>query len=340
MLPRRSPWRRAALPAALLAACSLLAGCLDLATAQETATPVAPDLITAPAAPAVAGALPSAPATASPAIDWKALAYHAAGCLSRDDWARQGIGTADWDAATVQTRTADVTGDGTPEVLVQLACPTQASSQPDQVVVLTATAAGPDVIGVLSGDVSFRGATVSTDGTTVTLSGPSVAGGDPRCCPAHWATASYRWRGGQFVLVDRLEALTTQPIRREAPVDGRYVGIVRGVGAGELLVDVIDWFEGADATRACRADGVANHGDEWCNAYYFRNADDLVRTVPVADGASLGYLNLTTGEPVHVRDVADLAGTPAVSDSPDIATFFRFTVQGGAVTDLEQIFVP
>lgn len=333
MLPRRTPWTRAALPAALLAAGTLLAGCMDLATAQESpAVPAAPSLVTAPAAP-------TGPTT-QPIADWKTLAYRAAGCLSRDDWLKLGVGTADWDDATVQTRTADVTGDGAPEVLVQLTCPTPTSSQPDQVVVFTGTAAGPTVIGVLHGDVSFRGATVTTDGTTITLSGPSVAGGDPRCCPAHWATASYRWSDGEFTLADRLEALTTRPISRDVPADGGYVGILRGVADHGLLVDVVDWFDGPDAAQACRADGVANHGDEWCNAYYFHDPDDTVRLLPVAGDATLSHLDLTTATPVTVRDVADLAGTSAISDSPDIATFFRFTVHGGEVTDLEQIFVP
>lgn len=135
------------------------------------------------------------------------LAYEALGCASRTEWVAAGLPAGAWDDGTVRRTAADVTGDGVDEVLVQAGCPSATSTPASRVVVLDVSGAAPVLLGVLGGDLFFPEATVSTAGATVTLSGPTVAGDDPTCCPGHVGTVTYAWDGARFVV----EALTEVP---------------------------------------------------------------------------------------------------------------------------------
>ncbi len=317
-----------------LAACSavlLLAGC-DAGTQPAPAGKAAEK----PAAIAVA-----APASgASTPLDWRAPAYAALGCSTRAEWVADGLPADGWDAHTVRTTFADVTGDGADEALVQATCPAAVSTRADHVVVLDLTAARPRLLGVLGDDLFHPRADVTTDGTTVTLSGPTVAGEDPYCCPGHWGTVTYAWDGAEFAVRSRAEVPGTRPAARAALADGEHVGLLRSVGDDEVSVLVVDWFEGADAAAACREDGVEDHDTAWCNEYYVRAGDRTAVTVPVSASASLSYLDLTTMADVAVDDVAALAGTYWVSADTDGAGYTRFRTEDGAITELSSLYTP
>jgi hypothetical protein len=62
--------------------------------------------------------------------------------------------------------------------------------------------------------------------------------------------------------------------------------------------------------------------------------------VPVSEDAALSYLDLGTMQPVTVGDVAELAGTPWVSENPDAAGYTRFRTVDGVVTELAGIYTP
>jgi hypothetical protein len=180
------------LAASCLTGCALLAACAGPGTGTPTRAAV---VSVAPASVAPASAAPASVAPAS--VDWKAVAYPAAGCMSRSEWLALGVGAQDWDAAQVHVQTAELTGDGTPEVVVQLACPWPTGGSPDVVVVFTPD--GSKLLGRLGENLWFQGATVTTDGGRVTIAGPTVAGEDPLCCPAHHGQMTYRWNGARFV---------------------------------------------------------------------------------------------------------------------------------------------
>ncbi|MGY1773888.1 hypothetical protein [Blastococcus sp. SYSU D00813] len=311
------PTRRALrLPALLLAGGAVLGGCAVGGQAQ------APD----------AG-------TPDLALDWKALAYGAAGCASRDEWVADGLPAADWDALAVTTSTADLTGDGTAEVLVVAACPSAASEPGEGVVVLDVSRGEPATLGVLGEGIAFQGASVSAQGRSLTVAGPAAAGADPTCCPGHWASVTYSWSGSAFVLAEQVAVPTTLPVVAADLPDGEHVGFVRAVTDGTVYVDLVEWFEGADAAAACAADGVADNGWEQCSAYYARDVDDAVSALPLRAGAAASYVDPWTGDSVEVASAAELAGTPAVS-APGEHAYVRLTVASGEVTALAGIYVP
>ena len=272
--------------------------------------------------------------------DWKALAYVAAGCASRDEWLADGLPAGEWDGPAVRTSTTDLTGDGTAEMLVVAACPSAASEPGEVVVVLDVSRGEPATVAVLGEGIAFRGATVSAAGGSVTVSGAATAGGDPTCCPGHWASVRYAWAGSAFVLAERVAVPTTSPVAAADLPDGEHVGVVRALTADTVYVDLVEWFEGADAAAACAADGVHDNGWEQCGVYHVRDADDRVSALPVRPGASASYVDPWTAESVDVPSVAALAGTPAVSDAPGSSSYVRLTVAGGEVTGLAGVYVP
>jgi hypothetical protein len=323
------PPRGRTLPALVLTACLvvLLAGC-------DAGMQPAPAGKAALEKPAVAA--PAADRSAR--VDWKSAAYSALGCLTRTEWVAEGLTAEAWDAQTVRTTFADVTGDGTDEALVQATCPAAVSTRADHVVVLDVTTSEPALLGVLGDDLFHPQADVATHGTTVTLSGPTVAGDDPYCCPGHWGTVTYAWDGAAFVVRSSSEVPGTQPTSDQL-ADGEHVGVLLSVGDDEVSVLVVDFFEGADAVTACREDGVRVGDTAWCNEYYARDGGRTT-TVPVSASASLGYLDLGTMRTVAVDDVAALAGTYWVSADPESAGYTRFRTVDGEITAMESIYTP
>lgn len=324
--------RARSLRASAVAVCSavlLLAGCgaaaqPDAAARDKTATekPVAAPV-----------------ADSGSRVDWKAAAYAALDCTPRTAWLADGLPAAEWDDATVRTTAADVTGDGADEVLVQAACPAAASTRADHVVVFAVAGGAPELLGVLGDELFLPEATVSLDGTTVTLSGATVAGEDPYCCPGHSGTVTYAWNGVRFV-VATLSEVPGPSTAATALADGEHVGLLLSVGAGEVVVDVVEWFEGDAARTACREDGVPVDESAWCTQYYVRGVGDGGMPVRVSADATLRYLDLETMETVALGDVTELAGTPWVSENPDAGGYTRFRTEDGVITAMESIYTP
>ncbi|MGY2127443.1 hypothetical protein [Blastococcus sp. SYSU DS0617] len=320
---------------AALVACSavlLLAGC----TAQAQPPQPGKAALAKPVAAPVAA--PAGDATAR--LDWRSAAHLALGCTTRAGWVADGLPGDAWDAETVRTTFADVTGDGTDEALVQLTCPAPVSTRAERVVVFDVTAHRPAVLGVLGDDLFHPQADVTTDGTTITLSGPTVAGDDPYCCPGHWGTVTYTWDGDAFVVGTASEVPGTEPAPSAGLADGEHVGVLLSVAPAQVTVLVVDWFEGAAAAAACREDGVPDSETAWCNQYYVRDGGERTATLPVSDSASLSHLDLGTLDDVAIDDVAELAGTHWVSENPEAAGYTRFRTEDGVITALESIYTP
>jgi hypothetical protein len=310
------PSRRAPrLPALLLAGGAVLGGCTTGVSGQAIDVPdVSPD--------------------------WKSLAYGAAGCASRADWIADGLPAASWDELIVTPSRADLTGDGTDEVLVLAACPSAVTEPGQDVVVFDVSRGEPATLDVLGEGIRFFDATLSTDGGTLTVAGRAAGSDDPTCCPGHWASVTYDWTGTAFRLDEQLAVRTTQPVVADRLSDGRYVGVVRAVTDDTVYVDLVDWFEGPAAAAACAEDGVHDNGWEQCSAYYARDVDDRVTVVPVRAGAAASYIDPWSADEVDVASVAALAGTDAVSDDADEHSYMRLTVAGGEVVSIAGIYVP
>ncbi|MCZ2812117.1 SGNH/GDSL hydrolase family protein [Modestobacter sp. VKM Ac-2979] len=266
--------------------------------------------------------------------DWYAEAVAARGC------ANTVVAPSPGSDENTQT-TVDVTEDGYPDMLVELRCPTGTGSSPMEVVVFDLQGDQPAVLGHLQGDEQDDAyfsltADLTTSGRDISIAGRMFGPTDPPCCPLHFGAATWRWDGAEFRLQEAESALTDQPIRHEGLPDGTYYGILRGAFSGEVYIDQVIRYEGAEAQAACNEDGVTPSGPGECTDVYFRNQDQLVRAMAI-----VGPVAYTPDEfsevTVRPADLGTLDTDFPVSDDDLYRTgpVFRFGVSGGEVTHME-----
>jgi hypothetical protein len=86
-----------------------------------------------------------------------------------------------------------------------------------------------------------------------------------------------------------------------ALADGVYPTYITDVDvtASAITVDVVQLFRGEDAVRAARQDGVSWQDSKYLDIY-LRNENPLLRTLPVADGASIVFVGGCESPSTHV----------------------------------------
>jgi hypothetical protein len=104
-----------------------------------------------------------------------------------------------------------------------------------------------------------------------------------------------------------------------------------------VTFDKIDWFFGKAATPACIADKVEIPPAAWCNDYYYRNRNDLQRTVSVADSATISVADYSSASPVPQKVVGLRALDKRFEGSE---TIIILTVRNGVIVDLKEQFTP
>ena len=120
-------------------------------------------------------------------------------------------------------------------------------------------------------------------------------------------------------------------------LSGEVHGFITAVdtAAGQITVDKVDWFTGAAAAQACAEDGITSTDNNRCSGYYYRNVNPMLRVVAVSPQANI--VTLTNGVNPAPSDLATLAGRVAATRG---TTIYDFTVNGGVVTDLREIYLP
>jgi len=107
------------------------------------------------------------------------------------------------------------------------------------------------------------------------------------------------------------------PVHRRTDLKGvHYAYLTRAdPRARTVTFDLVAWYWGAAAKRACRQDRQPPSDTEWCNDYYYRNRSHRLRTVSVARNLSLDRLAGRTRP-------------------------FRIRFSGGIVTRLSEVYIP
>ncbi|GAA4609440.1 hypothetical protein BJY16_007327 [Actinoplanes octamycinicus] len=117
------------------------------------------------------------------------------------------------------------------------------------------------------------------------------------------------------------------------PATGHQYALLRSGDAGtrQITYDLVEWYEGKQAVKACAEDGETEQDNDYCTGYYLRNNNKKLRTVPVAadsliaefKGSGLTKVSLAT----FLKDV------------PEDSTI-QFWIKDGQVVRLEQIYLP
>lgn len=118
-----------------------------------------------------------------------------------------------------------------------------------------------------------------------------------------------------------------------ALADGVYPTYVTkvDVNGSEITVDVVQLFRGEDAVRAARQDGMSWQDSKYLDIY-LRNENPLLRTLPVADGASVVFVGGCEFPSTHVGLVKLQKATTPFNE----AFYYDVEMQAGTVVSIDQ----
>jgi hypothetical protein len=118
------------------------------------------------------------------------------------------------------------------------------------------------------------------------------------------------------------------PAPSETPTGPQYAFLKSSdPDAREVTYDLVEWYEGKAAVKACAADGEKPAENDWCVGYYIRNNNTKLRTVKVADDAKIRVV--VDGELKSVE--LDIVGSDML---------FKFTIKNGQAIAMEHIYLP
>ncbi|MEV6850799.1 hypothetical protein [Actinoplanes sp. NPDC051411] len=95
----------------------------------------------------------------------------------------------------------------------------------------------------------------------------------------------------------------------------------------QITYDLIYWYDGRQAVKACQEDGRKPSENDYCTGWYIRNNNPKLRT-----------LTLDPGAPISIDDKDVDLRTFLRYES--WGTVIRFDVDGGRITRLERIYTP
>lgn len=122
----------------------------------------------------------------------------------------------------------------------------------------------------------------------------------------------------------------------ELPDGTTYGYLTEADPAGRTVtVDVVQWFTGAAAAAACKADGQPASETEICNDYYIRNTNTRLRTLPVAPDAPF---TMATGGAAGTSPAA--ATFAQVAAALPVHQLYRFRLRTGTVTRVDEVYRP
>jgi hypothetical protein len=142
--------------------------------------------------------------------------------------------------------------------------------------------------------------------------------------------------------VDRpqLPVEPTPPVYRPAPrpvlADGRYPSYIRTVDShrNQLVVDLVQVFQGQAARDAAIADGMASDKAQYLGVYV-RNQNPRLRTLPLARDLRLDLRGGDCEAPRN-HQLTKLATDARSMNGPIHTYYFTLTVHAGAVHQVQE----
>jgi hypothetical protein len=99
----------------------------------------------------------------------------------------------------------------------------------------------------------------------------------------------------------------------------------------QITYDLVEWYDGAQAVKACAEDGEKAAENDYCTGYYIRNNNKKLRTLTVDPDAPIRMT--VVGELKKVDLKTFLGGVPKDS-------VIKFDVDAGRIMSLEHIYLP
>jgi hypothetical protein len=170
-----------------------------------------------------------------------------------------------------------------------------------------------------------------TDGTTAaapsagTTTAPTVAA-DPTSKPV---TKPPKQPAGTGTKVSK-----AKPSGSGDPRWGTQYAILKSskLSTRQITYDLIEWYDGKEAVKACAEDGVKPAENDYCEGYYVRNNNKKLRTLAVYPDAPI-RMNVTTDymKSVDLKTFLSEVGNGNV---------IRFDIDANRIMKLEHIYTP
>jgi len=98
-----------------------------------------------------------------------------------------------------------------------------------------------------------------------------------------------------------------------------------------ITYDLIEWYDGNEAVKACAEDGVKPAENDYCTGYYSRNNNKKLRTLTVYPDAPIHVGPALEARPVDLKTfLAEVSNGNVIS----------FDVDANRIMKLDQVFLP
>lgn len=170
----------------------------------------------------------------------------------------------------------------------------------------------------------IAGATAACDGGSAATTSVAAPPPTARSAPASPAPSPARTRSH----VSKAEYSGSQD-----PRSGTQYAILKSseLSTRRITYDLIEWYDGEEAVRACAEDGEKPAENDYCVGYYIRNNNKKLRTLTVDPDASIRVMVLGEMKPVDLSRFLSEIGNGNV---------IRFDIDANRITKLEHVYLP
>jgi hypothetical protein len=99
----------------------------------------------------------------------------------------------------------------------------------------------------------------------------------------------------------------------------------------QITYDLIEWFDGEEAVKACAEDGEKPAENSYCAGYYIRNNNKKLRTLTVYPDAPIRMTVLGESKSVDLEAFLREVGNGSV---------LRFDIDANRIMKLEHVYLP
>ena len=114
---------------------------------------------------------------------------------------------------------------------------------------------------------------------------------------------------------------------------GRQYALLKSskLSTRQITYDLIEWYDGEEAVKACAEDGEKPAENSYCEGWYIRNNNPKLRTLTVYPDAPIRMM--VNGDMKSVNLTTFLGGV-------DKGSVIRFDIDANRIMKLEQVYLP
>jgi hypothetical protein len=126
---------------------------------------------------------------------------------------------------------------------------------------------------------------------------------------------------------------TAKPSGSQDPRRGTQYAILKSskLSTRQITYDLIEWYDGKEAVKACAEDGQKPAENDYCQGWYIRNNNTKLRTLTVYPDA---LIRLTVAGEMRSGDLKTFLS------KVDNGNVIRFDIDAARIMKLEHVYLP